>query len=194
CGAHRRRSGGGRRPSSAGAKGRMGALLHTGRRRIRRYLSPRVFTRHSASRFMKLRLYNDSLRLRLSQSEVAQFEEAGRVESAVPFQSGRSLIYSIAAAAVAELSATLNDGRMAVLVPKPMARIWLSPDQTGMENSSSTPRILIEKDFQCLHRSTEEVADGFPNPSEALKPAFRLATGTRRAWPYSHGTRPGWCW
>ena len=113
---------------------------------------------------MKLRLHNDSLRLRLSQSEVAQFEEAGRVESTVPFPGGRSLIYSIAAADVTELSATLNDGSVAVLVPKPMARTWLSPDQTGMENPSSTPRILIEKDFQCLHRSTEEDADGFPNP------------------------------
>ncbi|HYK58771.1 MAG TPA: hypothetical protein VEV85_05020 [Bryobacteraceae bacterium] len=64
---------------------------------------------------MKLRLYDDSLRLRLSQSEVAQFERAGRVESTVPFPGGRSLIYSIAAADVTELSATLNDGRVAVL-------------------------------------------------------------------------------
>ena len=86
------------------------------------------------------------------------------MESTVPFPGGCALIYSIAAADVPELSAMFNDGRVAVLVPKSMARAWLSPDQTGMESSTSTPRILIEKDFQCLHRSTEEDADGFPNP------------------------------
>jgi mRNA degradation ribonuclease J1/J2 len=90
------------------------------------------------------------------------------LEGTVPFPGGRALIYSITAADVTELSATLdaalNGGRVAVLVPKSMARAWLSPDQTGMENLTSTPRILIEKDFQCLHRSMEEDADGFPNP------------------------------
>jgi hypothetical protein len=113
---------------------------------------------------MKLRLYNDSLRLRLSQSEVAQFEQNGRVESVVSFPPDGALTYCIEAADVARLAVRLNAGRVSVLVPKGMAQTWISTDQTAMENSMSTPRILVEKDFQCLHRSTEEDADSFPNP------------------------------
>ena len=113
---------------------------------------------------MKLRLFNDSLRLRLSQSEVAQFEQNGRVESVVSFPPDGALTYSIEAADVARLAARLNAGRVSVLVPKAMAQAWISTDQTAMESSTSTPRILIEKDFQCLHRSTEEDADSYPNP------------------------------
>lgn len=113
---------------------------------------------------MKLRLYNDSLRLRLSQSEVAQFEREGRVDNVIDFPPDGALTYSIEAADVARLVARLNSGKVSVLVPKAMAQSWISTDQTAMEDAATTPRILVEKDFQCLHRSTEEDADGFPNP------------------------------
>ncbi|HLH44099.1 MAG TPA: hypothetical protein VKV74_14020 [Bryobacteraceae bacterium] len=116
---------------------------------------------------MKLRLYNDSLRLRLSQSEVAQFEREGRVDSIIDFPPDGALSYSIEATDVGRLTARLSGGRVSVLVPKAMAQTWISTDQIAMEDSRSTPRILIEKDFQCLHRSTEEDADSFPNPLAA---------------------------
>jgi hypothetical protein len=42
---------------------------------------------------MKLRFHENSLRLRLSQSEVARLAETGRVENTVSFAPGQVLVY-----------------------------------------------------------------------------------------------------
>ena len=44
---------------------------------------------------MKLRLHAGSLRLRLSQSEVARLGETGKVEDSIEFSSGSELLYAI---------------------------------------------------------------------------------------------------
>ena len=54
---------------------------------------------------MKLRFHTDSLRLRLNQSEVAQFEKTGRVENAITFSPNHALIYCIETADVPGLAA-----------------------------------------------------------------------------------------
>jgi hypothetical protein len=40
----------------------------------------------------------------------------------------------------------------------------MESDQSGTEASSGTLRLLIEKDFQCLHREPAPGEDAFPNP------------------------------
>jgi len=109
---------------------------------------------------MKLRFYEGGLRLRLSRSEVARMAESGCVEDAVTFAPGQRLEYAIEAAAVPELSASFDNGRICVRVPTAAARRWIETDQTGIEAS----KILIEKDFQCMHPASENDTDGFPNP------------------------------
>lgn len=113
---------------------------------------------------MKLRVHDNSLRLRLSQSDVAQLRETGHVEEKLALP-GRALIYSVAAAPVSEIEASFEGDRVAVTVPTALARKWIDSDQVGIEG----PQVLIEKDFQCLHRASSEDADGFPNPLAAKK-------------------------
>lgn len=114
---------------------------------------------------MKLRLHAGSLRLRLSQSEVARLEQSGTVEEAVTFAPGSELRYSIEAAATPTVTATFEaDGHIRVLVPTATAKRWIESDQTGMEGSTGTMHVLIEKDFECLHRSPAPGEDSFPNP------------------------------
>lgn len=113
---------------------------------------------------MKLRLHAGSLRLRLSQSEVARFEETGSVEDSVEFSPGRQLFYSIEAGSTASIAATFDGGHIQVVVPKSVATTWIESDQTGIEGLSGALKILIEKDFQCLHREPEPGEDSFPNP------------------------------
>ena len=115
---------------------------------------------------MKLRFHNDSLRLRLSQSEVARLKETGRVENTVTFAPGQALAYSIEAGAAAAVTATFEQGRVRVVVPAAVARQWIDSDQTGVEGGGSGLQILIEKDYQCLHKPTPEDADAFPNPQK----------------------------
>ena len=113
---------------------------------------------------MKLRFHDNTLRLRLSQSEVAQFKKTGRVENKVAFAPGQALEYSIESAAAPGVTATFESGRIRVIVPSAVARQWVDSDQTGVEGQNDALRIAVEKDYQCLHRDSAEDADAFPNP------------------------------
>jgi hypothetical protein len=109
---------------------------------------------------MKLRVHDNFLRLRLSQSDVAQLRDEGSVEERLTFSAGQALIYSISTAPVLEVGAGFDGNRLSVVVPTALARTWIDSDQVGIEG----PQVLIEKDFQCLHRASADDADGFPNP------------------------------
>jgi hypothetical protein len=111
---------------------------------------------------MKLRLHGDALRLRLSQTDVARLAETGRVEETISFP-GRNLTYAVAIGSAA-IAARFDGERMEIMIPEDAARIWIESDQTGIENRDSSPKVLIEKDFKCLHREPGEEPDAFPNP------------------------------
>lgn len=113
---------------------------------------------------MKLRLHAGSLRLRLSQSEVARLEEMGKIEDSIEFSTGNELFYAIETSAASAVTATFEHANIRVVVPAPMAKQWIHSDQTGIEASTGALKLLIEKDFQCLHREPEAGEDSFPNP------------------------------
>ena len=67
---------------------------------------------------MKLRISGDSVRLRLSNEEVARFAEAGRLEDAVHF-AGATLAYGLEASeSVKSPAAEFAVGRITVLLPR----------------------------------------------------------------------------
>jgi len=113
---------------------------------------------------MKLRLHDNSLRLRLSQSEVGRLRDTGKVEDLIVFQPGKELLYTIETGAAQEPAATFENARIRILLPTSVATQWIESDQTGIEASTGTLRLLIEKDFQCLHRAPQPGEDAFPNP------------------------------
>jgi len=116
---------------------------------------------------MKLRLHAGSLRLRLSQSEVARLDETGRVEDSIEFSAGSALRYALETGAAASVTATFDDRNIRVILPAMLAKGWIESDQTSIEASTGTIKLLIEKDFQCLHREPEPGEDSFPNPLAA---------------------------
>lgn len=113
---------------------------------------------------MKLRIYGNSIRLRLSQTDVQQFSAARWVESTVEFGSDR-LIYRIVADRDAITpAAELRTNMIIVRLPEITALQWAISDEVGIEGGDR-PRILIEKDFACLHkRSGDSDADTYPHP------------------------------
>jgi hypothetical protein len=113
---------------------------------------------------MKLRLHGNSLRLRLSQSEIAGLGETGCVEDRVQFAPGRSLTYRLESGDATRVSADFTDDCIRVKLPQTLAARWIHSDDTGIEGVSETLKIFIEKDFACLHRDSPEDADSFPNP------------------------------
>ena len=115
---------------------------------------------------MKLRLQGNSLRLRLTRSEVVRLNGHGTVEEAASFGSGGSLIYRIQGRTGTEpLHADFSGGAITVLVPTETVRVWASGDEVGMYAEDGALRIAIEKDFRCLTRAGEE-PDAYPHPTE----------------------------
>jgi hypothetical protein len=122
---------------------------------------------------MKLRMLGDTVRLRLSKSEVEQMRARGRVEEVVHFgaQPDDQLRYALVSDADARaMFARFSGGVITVYVPTAQVRQWASTDQVGLRvvqsiDGGRTLEILVEKDFRCLEpRPGEEAYDGFPNP------------------------------
>jgi hypothetical protein len=120
---------------------------------------------------MKLRIQGDSLRLRLTQKEVAELRTGGCVQSSLHFASGRSLTYSIASSGEAsQVEADFEGDNIRVMLPRAAMAAWADGDQTGISGPPDQPSLLlIEKDFQCLHKPDELDPEAYPNPlAEAL--------------------------
>ncbi len=102
---------------------------------------------------MKLRLRKNSIRLRLTQGEVAEFAETGIVEDSVQFGPGSRLSYRLmSATGAAEVSASFEGDIITVTIPLAVGTAWAATDQVGIEAEQKTGSdgdltILIEKDF-----------------------------------------------
>ncbi|MFK7807013.1 MAG: hypothetical protein AB8F74_04345 [Saprospiraceae bacterium] len=126
---------------------------------------------------MKIRILGDSLRLRLSQTEVNDMLERGMVKHSIRFgpRSAQQLNYILQKATVPEVSASFNSNTISVLIPNDLADNWASSDEISIERKMSIQKeeylkILIEKDFKCLkERPGESESDLFPNPDEESK-------------------------
>jgi hypothetical protein len=115
---------------------------------------------------MKLRIQGNSLRLRLTQKEVAQVRNRGLVESHIEFAPGHSLSYLLEGSPLVQATSATFDGR-AIRVTIPMYEVtdWVESDLIGIETQSHTGvQLLVEKDFQCLHPSAEQEPDAYPHP------------------------------
>jgi len=120
---------------------------------------------------MKLRLYKDSLRLRLSQPEVAQFSKTGYVEETIELGPGASLWCALETSSKVSTPRVLyQNGDLRVQVSTVQGREWATTDLVGISGAQPLSNgkhlsILIEKDFKCLH-GEERDPDAFPNPLE----------------------------
>ena len=106
---------------------------------------------------MKIRLHKNSVRLRLSQTEVAELKQNNSVEERFDFSSGH---FAVSLQSGTSNTAQLDNNKIRITAD---LSDWIDSDQEGIEFTDGL-EIAIEKDFQCLHRSSPEDADSFPNP------------------------------
>lgn len=111
---------------------------------------------------MKLRLHSDTLRLRLSQSEVARLAAGERVQETLSFPGNLRLKYAIELGPA--LQVTFDGWRIIVTVPGARAKHWAESADVGISGADGPLKLLIEKDFQCLHGPDVGSLDAFPNP------------------------------
>lgn len=112
---------------------------------------------------MKIRIKGNSLRYRLTRSEVEKFKKEGFIEETVGF-ANQHLIYAIKQDEVKNLTASFADNKITLYMPLAMANEWTSTDIVGFEHNEGNFYLLVEKDFVCLDNVSEDQSDNYPNP------------------------------
>ena len=122
---------------------------------------------------MKLRIHVNSIRFRITQSEMTALEAGARLEDSVQFGLAPTeiLTYGVEISSpCSEVRASYSKGGIQVMLPANLARALASTNQVGIEYvqliaKGVTLKIVLEKDFQCFNpRPGENESDNFPNP------------------------------
>ena len=121
---------------------------------------------------MKLRIKGNSLRLRVSRSELARFQAGERIEETIHFTAApdATLTYALESASnPPPVTVRYGSREVTVVLSQDQARIWGAQSEIGVYTtldmgSAGSLEVAVEKDFACLDRSDEENGDTFVNP------------------------------
>ncbi len=122
---------------------------------------------------MKMRIQGNAIRFRLNRPEVAEFERSGKASAFVEFPGGGRLTYSLVRGNAAKSSAAFEDGEVRIEIPEARSREWCGTNQVGITERAAVGEggeleIIIEKDFQCMHKGDgAKNPDAYPNPIAA---------------------------
>lgn len=123
---------------------------------------------------MKLRIKGAALRLRLTQTEVADLAAGRDLHALLKLgpTSRDCFSYGITVSSTADhICAHYYTGRLLVALPLAMARAWEQGDTVGLQatqtvEDGSDVTVLLEKDFACVNaRPGEDDSDAFANPA-----------------------------
>ncbi len=120
---------------------------------------------------MKLRIRDNSIRLRLERGEVDVLRDQGIVSAHTGFPGGRKFFYAIESSpASVSPGAFFSDATLTVRLPETMVLDWAISSQVSINGEQRLDDgtllcILVEKDFACLApREGEDESDMFPHP------------------------------
>ena len=114
---------------------------------------------------MKIRIKNNSLRLRLTQSEVSNLVEEKELWDFCDLIGG-GLKYGIVCAEIDSMKASISDSTIEVRLSNNLVTDWDKNNKIGFNSTMDNGTfILIEKDFKCLvDREDEDESNMYPNP------------------------------
>lgn len=122
---------------------------------------------------MKIRILDNTIRLRLDRAEVDQIGAGSRVRGATYFPGGETFCYALEPAD-APCSAEFCDGVIKIVISAGAAAAWASDEtQVGIYEtlalSTGSLELSIEKDFECLEpRRGENQSNRFKNPKNVI--------------------------
>jgi len=120
---------------------------------------------------MKIRIKGNSIRYRLTQSEVQTLAETGHLAEETSFGPAQKFGYALEAKeGISGLQANFDGGTITLFIPADAAKKWPASEQVGFENEVEVApdvllKLLLEKDFVCLDDSSDEQSDNYPNPN-----------------------------
>ena len=121
---------------------------------------------------MKLRIRDNSIRLRLARAEVDALRDVGLVSARTGFPGGREFQYAVESSpASVSPGAFFSDSVVTVRLPETAVLAWANSEQVSIAGEQllddGVPlSILVEKDFACLApRDGEDESDMYPHPN-----------------------------
>jgi hypothetical protein len=119
---------------------------------------------------MKVRIKGNSIRFRLSKSEVETVVTTGSLMETTSFINS-TLTFELSVKPIDKLSAEYQNNTIRMFIPDKLIANWHLNDEVSIDGSMSLPGaetldLLLEKDFKCIDRVEEDQSDYFPNPKE----------------------------
>jgi hypothetical protein len=120
---------------------------------------------------MKLRIRGNSLRIRLSKTEVDELVSGSSLTEYTNFGTN-TFGYKVQPVSNGEvLTATYENNIVTLNVPTALLADWPANSVVGFESmmplaDSGHLHLLLEKDFKCLDKTTEDQSDFFENPAK----------------------------
>ena len=120
---------------------------------------------------MKLRIKDNSIRFRLTRSEVETLNLTGVVNASTGFPGGRRLNYVVESSpASVTPAACYTENPVSVRLPEAMVVALATTEQVSIDDeqvlvAGDKLRVIVEKDFACLSpREDEDESDMYPHP------------------------------
>ncbi|MFN8165852.1 MAG: hypothetical protein U0X76_06695 [Bacteroidia bacterium] len=118
---------------------------------------------------MKIRIKGNTVRIRLSKSEVSYFATHHAIEETTEFGNAVFRYGLHASDSHDNFSASFENNTITLLIPQKMADHWTGSNQIGFENEMEIGNgkklyLLLEKDFKCLDETHEDQSDNYEHP------------------------------
>ncbi len=120
---------------------------------------------------MKIRIKGNSIRYRLSKSEVAKLAETGYLEEQTLFPKNKFVYALRVSDSQQNLKADFTDNKISLFIPESFVNDWPNNSTVGIDTritltETDTLYLLVEKDFICLDETTEDQTDNYENPNK----------------------------
>ena len=119
---------------------------------------------------MKIRIKGNSIRFRLTKTEVDNFAANGILEERTEFGNNHLLYRLKKSSEFQTPTAQFIANEITLLIPSAIADNWTTTELIGFEHKMDIGNdkklfLLVEKDFVCLDNTFEDQSDNFPNPN-----------------------------
>ena len=121
---------------------------------------------------MKIRIKGNSIRFRLTKSEVDGFRNEGTWKEHTRIGDSTFTYELIKSNNHPSPHALFSNNKISIYIPEEISRQWTQSDQVGFSHLQNNPDgsilfLLVEKDFVCLDNTDEDQSDNYPNPNAA---------------------------
>ncbi|ADY28576.1 MULTISPECIES: DUF7009 family protein [Cellulophaga] len=119
---------------------------------------------------MKIRIRGNSIRYRLTKSEVEAFCKTGYFAQKTEFNTTLFCYEIKIKKNINSLQTDFANNTITIYVPNSYTKDWATNSVVGFNNNYITPQgktlfILVEKDFVCMDETVEDQSDNYPNPN-----------------------------